>query len=90
MRADKKTLKEISIFLKQKYNINFSLQRISKMLQKKFYIGMITFDGKVYQGKHDPIIPVKLFQKAQEVDNGFFIHKQQKPKKKTKPSFIFK
>ena len=40
---------------------DFSKQSISNMLHNDFYIGIVTHDGKKYQGNHTPIIDIDLF-----------------------------
>ena len=40
---------------------DFSKQSISNMIHNDFYIGVVTHDGKKYQGTHEPIINNALF-----------------------------
>lgn len=41
--------------------------KISRILNNKYYIGLFVVKGKIYNGKHKPIIPIKLFEKVQSV-----------------------
>ncbi len=65
-------LEDISLFL-AKYGITTSggrpLKRdqISFMLANPFYYGHFRYAGEMYQGRHQPIIPKKLFDKVQAV-----------------------
>ena len=45
----------------------FNKTQIMRMLQNEFYIGKITHKGKVYEGQHEPIIPLELWNKVQAV-----------------------
>jgi len=40
---------------------------IRGMVSRKIYIGEIVHKGKVYDGQHEPIIPLDVFEKAQKV-----------------------
>ena len=37
------------------------------MLNNPFYVGKISFKGNVYDGQHEPIVPMDLFEKVQEI-----------------------
>lgn len=39
--------------------------KISRILNDKYYIGVMTIKGKLYNGIHKPIVSVKLFEKVQ-------------------------
>ena len=41
--------------------------QVSYMLANPFYIGLFRYNGEIYEGKHPPLIPKKLFDKVQEV-----------------------
>ena len=45
----------------------FNKTQIMRMLQNEFYIGKITHKGKVYEGQHDPLVPMELWNKVQAV-----------------------
>lgn len=42
-------------------------QTIRGMLSRQIYIGKIVHKGVVYDGEHEPIIPIDVFEKAQKV-----------------------
>ena len=43
---------------------------IYNFLTSKFYCGLMERGGKVYQGKHKPLISLKLFNQVQDILNG--------------------
>jgi DNA invertase Pin-like site-specific DNA recombinase len=43
--------------------------QIHRFLQNKFYVGLMEKDGKLYPGKHKPIISQALFDQVQEILN---------------------
>ncbi len=43
---------------------------IHRLLTSKFYTGLMERGGKVYQGKHKPIISLKLFNQVQDILTG--------------------
>ncbi len=45
----------------------FTRELMKKLLKRKFYIGRLEWQGKVYPAKHEPIIPTELFYRVQEV-----------------------
>ena len=45
----------------------FSKTLIRRMLQNEFYIGKITHKGRTYEGQHEPIIPMELWNKVQAI-----------------------
>ena len=50
----------------------FSRETIRLMLSNKTYVGLIEYKGnEVYQGKHEPIISVDLWDKVQKIRNEF-------------------
>ena len=54
--------------IKQKYGDKLlSPSVICRMLQNKFYIGLIHWNGIEAEGMHEPIIPKELFQRVQIV-----------------------
>ena len=76
------TMKELAdLMYKERFrsrsNIKYHKSKIYKIINDSFYCGQMQFHGKIYEGKHETIIPRKLFaecQKAMEV--------KQHPKKK--------
>jgi len=46
-----------------------SVATIQHMLQNHFYYGLFKYNGEMHQGKHEPIITKKLFEKCQEIMN---------------------
>ena len=65
-------LKDVALFLAQKGAINNKTERLrtdrtNKILTNTFYFGIFTYDGEVYEGRHDPIISKQLFDEVQEV-----------------------
>lgn len=59
---------------------------IAKMLINPFYMGLIRIQrtGDIYQGAHEPIIPVALYESAEAVRNG------RDNKKSTRHDFVFR
>jgi site-specific DNA recombinase len=49
-----------------------TVSRLSEMLNRKFYMGIILMKGTktTYQGIHEPIVPVSLFERVQDVLQG--------------------
>jgi site-specific DNA recombinase len=45
----------------------FGRELMKKMLRRRFYIGQLEWQGKIYKGIHEPIISAKLFYRVQEV-----------------------
>jgi len=43
------------------------LSRVSFILSNPFYCGLFRYSGELHEGKHEQIIPKKLFDKVQEV-----------------------
>jgi DNA invertase Pin-like site-specific DNA recombinase len=44
-----------------------SEENTKRILSRDFYIGQLTWQGKVYPGKHQPIVPKNVFYRVQEV-----------------------
>lgn len=40
---------------------------LEKLLKNQIYMGDFIWDGRYYKGKHDPLIPVALFEKVQGI-----------------------
>lgn len=69
------TLKEITDILygeglRTKTGNKFDKNQIHRFFLKKFYCGLMERDGVVYPGKHEAIIPIALFERAEDVLNG--------------------
>ena len=65
-------LEDISDFLAQNKIVSRSGKRIhitrtTFILSNPFYTGLFRYAGEIYEGKHEPIISKKLFDKVQEV-----------------------
>ncbi len=45
----------------------FNNTSIMRILQNQFFIGKIIFKGEVYEGQHEPIVPIELWRKAQAI-----------------------
>ncbi|MFH0968977.1 MAG: recombinase zinc beta ribbon domain-containing protein, partial [Patescibacteria group bacterium] len=41
--------------------------RISFILSNPFYVGLFRYAGEIYEGKHQPVISKKIFDKVQEI-----------------------
>lgn len=48
----------------------FSVQSVKNILRNDFYIGIVTYDNKKFDGEHEPIIDKETFDKA----NALLIH----------------
>jgi site-specific DNA recombinase len=44
-----------------------SIYRLGTMLQDRYYLGYVEWDGVEYQGKHEPLISQELFDRVQRV-----------------------
>jgi len=51
--------------------------RITFILSNPFYIGLFRYSGEIHEGKHQPVVSKKIFDKAQEV-----LKERGKPRKK--------
>lgn len=58
--------------------------QIATMLQNPVYTGNFAWDGKQYQGKHDPLIPFSVYERVQEL-----MHSKARPRPK-KRHFAFR
>ena len=65
-------------------NSSLHLSVIHRMLRSPFYYGVFRYKGELHEGKHEPIITKKLFDKVQEVMNY-----RGKKKKIIKHGFVF-
>lgn len=48
----------------------FSTSTLHRIFNNPFYYGYFTFKGKVYKGKHKPMVTKREFEKVQEILNG--------------------
>jgi predicted metal-dependent hydrolase len=67
-----KTLEDVSHFLAQQKILTSGGKRIhitrtTFILKNPFYTGLFRYAGEIYEGKHEPIIAKKLFDKVQEI-----------------------
>ena len=71
--SDKYTLKDLtdlSLFLdlvSQRKRKGLSVAVIQRMLGNKFYIGLFTYRGETYEGKHKAIVDKTTFDKVQQI-----------------------
>jgi len=77
-------LEDISDFLAQngivsKKGNKLHRDRISYLLSNPFYIGLFRYSGEIHEGKHQPVISKKIFDKVQEV-----LKQRGKPRKSRK------
>ena len=66
------TLKSLANWCKEKnlrgnLNKKIAVSNIQKILQNIFYIGLMKYRGEIFEGRHEPLISKKLFDKCQEV-----------------------
>ena len=61
-----------------------SKSTIERILKNPFYMGTFTWGGKTYQGTHEPLISVELFQRAQDA-----MRKTNHPVQEKKRSFAY-
>jgi site-specific DNA recombinase len=65
-----KDLQNLSISLglvSQRKRNGLSIAVIQRILQNKFYIGLFTYKGETYEGKHKPLIDKITFDKVQQI-----------------------
>jgi len=84
----KYTLKEIkkivnNLGLRGRKGKPLSVSNYQYLLQNPFYYGLMRYNGEYFEGKHEPIISKKLFDKAQEV-----MKRKSKPQKMDKMKFF--
>ncbi|PIT91688.1 hypothetical protein COU12_01675, partial [Candidatus Jorgensenbacteria bacterium CG10_big_fil_rev_8_21_14_0_10_54_38] len=68
----KYTLKSLANWCKEKglrgnLGKEIAIGNIQKILQNIFYIGLMKYGKEIFEGKHEPLISKKLFDKCQEV-----------------------
>lgn len=54
---------------------------VHKMLRNRIYMGAFVWDGKTYEGNHEPIVSRDLWEKAQTVLDGRHANRNRKPKR---------
>ncbi len=62
-----------------------TVSNIQMILRNPFYYGAFKFNGELYEGKHEPAIAKKLFDKVQEV-----MSEKSRPKKRGEKIYIFR
>ena len=62
-----------------------SVSNYQYLLKNPIYYGVIRYNGELYDGKHEPIITKKLFDRAQEV-----MRQKSKPKGRKLKSYIYR
>ena len=90
--TDKHTLKELADLsfsfglVSQRKRKGLSVAVIQRMLENNFYIGLFTYRGETYEGKHKPLIDKATFDKVQQI-----LKERAKPRKsKTLLDFPFR
>lgn len=73
-RTGKYSVKEIADILfsegfRSRAGKKYHKSKIHKMLSESFYCGIMTKDGQLYEGKHEPLISKKLYDEVQEMLN---------------------
>ncbi len=59
------TFKELAFTTR--YGKKLSPQNIKSILQNPFYYGAFRYENELYEGRHEPLITKKLFEKCQEI-----------------------
>ncbi len=74
LRQEKLTYEDIAKRINTTYDTprKFIKSAIFNMLYNRFYIGKVQFDGKEYDGQHEPIISKELFDSVQENIKGVY------------------
>ena len=62
-----------------------STSNFQHTLKNPFYCGLMSFNGELYEGKHDPIISKRLFDEAQAV-----MERKSKPKTPTLKPYVYR
>ena len=53
--------------LKTRYGKRYGPEKMKRHLMRRFYVGKLEWQGKEYDGKHEPIINTELFYRVQEI-----------------------
>lgn len=70
--------------LNRKSNM-LSVSNIQSILSNSFYYGVFKYNGEMYDGKHEPMIPKKLFEACQKV-----MADRSRPKKPSQKEYSFR
>ncbi len=70
--------------LSRKKNM-LSVSNIQSILSNSFYYGVFKYNGEMYDGKHEPMIPKKLFEACQKV-----MADRSRPKKPSQKEYPFR
>ena len=54
---------------KKQSKIILTICLIATVLHDCFYIGKFTYNGVIYDGKHEPIVDIELFNRVQKMFN---------------------
>ena len=54
---------------------------VHKMLRNRIFMGEFVWDGKTYEGNHEPIVSRELWEKAQAVLDGRHVNRNREPKR---------
>ena len=54
---------------------------VQKMLRNRIYMGEFVWDGKTYEGSHEPIVSLDLWKNVQDVLDGRRSNRNRKPKR---------
>jgi len=71
--------------LKGKSEKELSVSNYQKLLKNQIFVGLIKYNGEIYEGKHEPIITKKLFDSVAEVMN-----RKSKPKGKGLKDYLYR
>src|SRR5947209_2391219 len=52
--------------LSAQYGVTFSKSHLERLLKNHFYVGVFTWKGREFAGKHEPIISSELFERVQK------------------------
>ncbi len=66
-------------------NKRFCTSKVVLILSNPFYYGVMRYWGELFEGKHEPIITKKLFERAQQV-----LKNRSKPQTKGRKYFVFR
>ena len=78
-----KTINDLGLIGRK--NKMLGISNYQYFLKNPFYCGLIRYGGELHEGRHEPIIAKKLFDKCQEVMNS-----KGKPNKKKLKYFVFR
>ena len=72
---DNSRLEDISTFFAEhgflsKAHNPYHRDRITRILSNPFYCGLFRYGGEIYEGKHEPIVSKRLFDKVQDILKG--------------------